>query len=192
MSRHSLHSFSREDSQYLSSKDDYWYQKVDKMMQYKRQVNNLIKQKNQEIRSSKQENLKLEQALKQKDSLIEKLKLEQMLKRQRPANKLSSFHFHEVSDIISEEDSPQQQDLSNPRRKHERRESSENPSVTSPLIQPSPERQFSFKELKQQCAAENLRESASPALGQNNRSLLPSHSDNQLFVIKRGGGGHRP
>jgi len=32
--------------------------------------------------------------------------MEKMLKnRQRPQTKLSSFHFHEVSDIISEEDS---------------------------------------------------------------------------------------
>ena len=47
MSRHSLHSFSKEDSQQnLSSKDDYWVQKVDKLMQDRRQVINLIKSKN--------------------------------------------------------------------------------------------------------------------------------------------------
>ena len=79
-SRHSLHSYSRDDT-IMSSRDDYWVQKVDKLMKDKKQVIKMIKDKNHEIRSSKDENMKLAQALKQKDSLIEKLKLEQMLKR---------------------------------------------------------------------------------------------------------------
>ena len=99
-----------------------------------------------------------------------------MLKRQRPANKLSSFHFHEVSDIISEEDSPQQNYSKSGHRKNEPKKS-ENPSVASPLIN-SPEKEFSFKELKN--CGENLRsERESPSdSGAQNRSMLPNNSEN--------------
>ena len=43
--------------------------------------------------------------MKLKDQIIENLKLDKILTRQRPNSKLSAYHFQEVSEIISEEES---------------------------------------------------------------------------------------
>lgn len=64
----SLKSMSMVESQavetIVSMEDSYWVQKVDKLMQDKKQVIQLIKKKNAEIRASEQKNRELSQELK--------------------------------------------------------------------------------------------------------------------------------
>ena len=78
------------------------------------------------------QNRKLEQELKLKQEIIDQLKYEQARKRQ--AKKYGSYHFQEVSDIISEEDDS----LGGKKARDERKRMSVAPVFTHPLLTPSP------------------------------------------------------
>ena len=72
------------DSQILMTKEDsYWVQRVDQLMQDKREVIKLIKKKNWEIRAAEQKNQQLELDLKSKETLIENMNLAKLLKTQK-------------------------------------------------------------------------------------------------------------
>ena len=89
----------------MSNKEDYWFQKVDKLMSDRKKVNELLKDKNYQIRKANDENHKLSQDLKHSLSLIDEFELNKMVAKHRANGRLSNVHFQEVSDIISEEDS---------------------------------------------------------------------------------------